>query len=189
MRPQISITTDRREGKSWWMLHFLKSFAFFFISVQYGFYYRVITAYDEEKLILIGLMWDVGVAKCRAWNVWMCVRVYPYCVWPGKNWIDWLAFICMQWGIVGKILLLWFGVLINDLVIKNNDRIEQINLCEMMFSLRHEQCEAEAAFFAQFAKITEQRQTRFQITWEVWVTRGFTVCLTLWKQGQRALSI
>lgn len=74
-----------RGEKSWRMLHFLKSFAFFFISVQYGFYYRAITAYDEEKLILIGLIWDVGVAKMRSLKCVECECVCTHNVYEQEQ--------------------------------------------------------------------------------------------------------
>lgn len=58
-RPQISITTDGREQEKLMDATFPQILSLFF-SFEFNmyFYCRAITAYDEEKLILMGLIWD-----------------------------------------------------------------------------------------------------------------------------------
>lgn len=101
MKPQISITTDGREGKKLMDATFPQilcySFHFDLIYV-YIFFCRVITAYDKDKLIVIGLMRlrsgnNVVPSKC----VNLTVRVLPYaCVSTEMKITLWTVFVFRQ---------------------------------------------------------------------------------------------
>lgn len=66
-KPQISITTDGRErGKADGCYISSNPLLFFSFEFNMFFLYTVITAYDEDKLILIGLIWDLGAAEMHS---------------------------------------------------------------------------------------------------------------------------